>query len=93
MRAMLERIDAYEKLIRLDRPIGILLLLWPTLWGLWLAAGSLLIVNGGVTSDASVIGPMFDWGDGTPPEASLFPAMHRYGFGLGLPAFRDTTKS
>ena len=32
------RLDAYEKLVRLDRPIGILLLLWPTLWGLWLAA-------------------------------------------------------
>jgi 4-hydroxybenzoate polyprenyltransferase len=31
------RIDAYERLMRLDRPIGILLLLWPTLWGLWLA--------------------------------------------------------
>ena len=38
MNAVLARIDAYEKLIRLDRPIGILLLLWPTLWGLWLAA-------------------------------------------------------
>ena len=23
--------------MRLDKPIGILLLLWPTLWGLWLA--------------------------------------------------------
>ena len=32
------RLDAYEKLVRLDKPIGILLLLWPTLWGLWLAA-------------------------------------------------------
>ena len=32
------RLDQYEKLIRLDRPIGILLLLWPTLWGLWLAS-------------------------------------------------------
>jgi 4-hydroxybenzoate polyprenyltransferase len=31
------RLDAYERLIRLDKPIGILLLLWPTLWGLWLA--------------------------------------------------------
>ena len=28
----------YCQLMRLDRPIGILLLLWPTLWGLWLAA-------------------------------------------------------
>jgi len=33
-----ERLDLYERLMRLDRPIGILLLLWPTLWGLWLAA-------------------------------------------------------
>jgi 4-hydroxybenzoate polyprenyltransferase len=33
-----ERIDLYEKLMRLDKPIGILLLLWPTLWGLWLSA-------------------------------------------------------
>ncbi len=33
------RLDAYEKLVRLDRPIGILLLLWPTLWALWLARG------------------------------------------------------
>ena len=33
-----ERLDLYKKLTRLDKPIGILLLLWPTLWGLWLAA-------------------------------------------------------
>jgi 4-hydroxybenzoate polyprenyltransferase len=33
-----ERLDAYEKLMRLDKPIGALLLLWPALWGLWLAA-------------------------------------------------------
>jgi 4-hydroxybenzoate polyprenyltransferase len=37
MNAFLARLDAYEKLIRLDKPIGILLLLWPTLWALWLA--------------------------------------------------------
>ena len=35
--AIAARIDAYERLVRLDRPIGILLLLWPTLWALWLA--------------------------------------------------------
>lgn len=29
---------AYWQLIRGDRPIGTLLLLWPTLWALWLAA-------------------------------------------------------
>lgn len=28
---------AYIRLMRLDKPIGILLLLWPTLWALWLA--------------------------------------------------------
>ncbi|MBN8436668.1 MAG: 4-hydroxybenzoate octaprenyltransferase [Candidatus Accumulibacter sp.] len=33
-----ERIGLYERLMRLDKPIGILLLLWPTLWGLWLSA-------------------------------------------------------
>lgn len=37
MKSVVARLDAYEKLIRLNRPIGILLLLWPTLWGLWLA--------------------------------------------------------
>jgi len=33
------RLTLYEKLMRLDKPIGILLLLWPTLWALWLSAG------------------------------------------------------
>jgi 4-hydroxybenzoate polyprenyltransferase len=32
------RLDAYERLLRLDKPIGTLLLLWPTLWAVWLAA-------------------------------------------------------
>ena len=32
------RLDAYERLVRLDKPIGIALLLWPTLSALWLAA-------------------------------------------------------
>lgn len=36
-----DRIDQYEKLMRLDKPIGILLLLWPTLWGLWIARGGI----------------------------------------------------
>lgn len=36
--AMLEKLKLYAQLTRLDKPIGILLLLWPTLWGLWLAA-------------------------------------------------------
>jgi 4-hydroxybenzoate polyprenyltransferase len=32
-----QRFDAYERLLRLDKPIGTLLLLWPTLWAVWLA--------------------------------------------------------
>ena len=32
------RLDLYEKLMRLDKPIGTLLLLWPTLWALWLSS-------------------------------------------------------
>ncbi len=33
-----ERLDVYERLMRLDKPIGILLLLWPTLWALWFSS-------------------------------------------------------
>src|ERR1017187_4036690 len=33
-----QRLTLYEKLMRLDKPIGTLLLLWPTLWALWIAA-------------------------------------------------------
>ncbi len=35
----MDRLRLYAQLARLDKPIGILLLLWPTLWGLWWAAG------------------------------------------------------
>lgn len=34
-----QRLKNYALLVRLDKPIGILLLLWPTMWALWLAAG------------------------------------------------------
>jgi 4-hydroxybenzoate polyprenyltransferase len=33
-----DRLSLYEKLMRLDKPIGILLLAWPTLWALWLSS-------------------------------------------------------
>ena len=36
--ALKERLKLYEKLMRLDKPIGILLLLWPTLWALWISS-------------------------------------------------------
>lgn len=31
------KLHAYQRLMRLDKPIGTLLLLWPTLWALWVA--------------------------------------------------------
>ncbi|MEZ5521369.1 MAG: 4-hydroxybenzoate octaprenyltransferase [Dokdonella sp.] len=49
-----ERIRQYLVLMRLDRPVGALLLLWPTWWGLWFAAndfppiGALVIFTLGV---------------------------------------------
>ncbi|MFP4273295.1 MAG: 4-hydroxybenzoate octaprenyltransferase, partial [Halothiobacillaceae bacterium] len=52
--ALRERLGHYVALTRLDRPVGIFLLLWPTLWALWLAgrgepdAGVLLIFIAGV---------------------------------------------
>lgn len=39
MSAITERLGLYARLVRIDKPIGILLLMWPTLWGLWTAAG------------------------------------------------------
>ncbi|GAB4182629.1 MAG: 4-hydroxybenzoate octaprenyltransferase [Wenzhouxiangellaceae bacterium] len=36
-----QRLDPWWRLMRFDRPIGIFLLLWPTWWALWLAAGGL----------------------------------------------------
>lgn len=33
-----QHLPFYLQLIRFDKPIGTLLLLWPTLWGLWIAA-------------------------------------------------------
>jgi len=38
LQSIAARLDAYERLVRLDKPIGILLLLWPTLAALWLAS-------------------------------------------------------
>jgi 4-hydroxybenzoate polyprenyltransferase len=35
---MTQRLALYFQLVRLNKPIGILLLLWPTLWGLWIAS-------------------------------------------------------
>lgn len=32
------RLALYARLVRIDKPIGTLLLLWPTLWAMWMAA-------------------------------------------------------
>lgn len=36
--AVLHRVGLYARLVRIDKPIGTLLLIWPTLWALWIAA-------------------------------------------------------
>lgn len=41
MSGLQRRLREYVLLTRLDRPIGILLLLWPVLWALWLASDGL----------------------------------------------------
>jgi 4-hydroxybenzoate polyprenyl transferase len=38
LQALRQQLPHYARLMRLDKPIGILLLLWPTFWALWLAA-------------------------------------------------------
>ena len=35
----LHKCSAFARLMRLDRPVGTLLLAWSGLWGLWLAGG------------------------------------------------------
>jgi 4-hydroxybenzoate polyprenyltransferase len=63
------RIDAYERLLRLDKPIGTALLLWPTLSALWFAtdgAPSWLLVVVFVTGTAlmrSAGCAVNDWAD------------------------------
>lgn len=41
MKPILHRCKPFFILMRLNKPIGILLLLWPTLWALWIAAGGI----------------------------------------------------
>lgn len=36
-----DRVRVYARLMRIDRPIGTFLLLWPALWALWIAAEGL----------------------------------------------------
>ncbi len=41
----LNRFQAYSRLMRINNPIGWLLLLWPTLWALWLAGMAIPALN------------------------------------------------
>jgi len=78
-----ERLPHYARLVRADKPIGTLLLLWPTLWGLWIAAkgmpplGTLLIFVAGVwltRSAGCVINDYADrWLDGQVERTKLRP--------------------
>jgi len=67
--ALVARLDAYERLVRLDKPIGTLLLLWPTLSALWIAAGGrptlhhLLVFGMGTLLMRSAGCAMNDWAD------------------------------
>lgn len=38
---IISQLSNYAKLIRLEKPIGSLLLLWPTLWALWIASNGI----------------------------------------------------
>jgi 4-hydroxybenzoate polyprenyltransferase len=64
-----ERVGAYARLMRLDKPIGTLLLLWPTLSALWLAAdgeprlSSVLVFCAGTLVMRSAGCAMNDWAD------------------------------
>jgi 4-hydroxybenzoate polyprenyltransferase len=64
-----KRINAYERLIRLDKPVGALLLLWPTLWAVWIASNGrpaidiLLIFVVGTFLMRSAGCAMNDWAD------------------------------
>lgn len=64
-----QRLPLYARLVRLDKPIGTLLLLWPTLWGLWAAAGGwpgwtlLLVFSIGTLLMRSAGCAINDWAD------------------------------
>src|SRR5690606_18567314 len=77
------RLALYWTLVRGDRPIGWLLLLWPTWWGLWIAAGGvpplwiLFVFSAGVwltRSGGCVINDYADrWLDGSVERTKMRP--------------------
>lgn len=75
---MIPKLKQYALLMRLDKPIGILLLLWPTLWALWIAAGGvpdlhvLLVFAAGVVLMRSAGCVINDYAD-----RNIDPHVHR----------------
>jgi 4-hydroxybenzoate polyprenyltransferase len=67
--SVVKRMNAYERLIRLDKPVGALLLLWPTLWAVWIASNGrpsidvVLIFVVGTILMRSAGCAMNDWAD------------------------------
>lgn len=47
--------NAFIQLMRLDKPVGFLLLLWPTYWALWIAADGLPTLTNFIVFTAGVI--------------------------------------
>ena len=41
----LEKLSVYARLVRLDKPVGIFLLLWPTMWALFIASNGIPTIN------------------------------------------------
>lgn len=69
MNPLITAIKPYWLLMRMDKPIGTLLLLWPTLWGVWIAAKGqpqldlVLIFCGGVILMRAAGCVINDWAD------------------------------
>jgi hypothetical protein len=81
---MSNKTSALLRLIRWDRPIGSLLLLWPTLWALWIAADGipdpklLVIFSIGTVLMRSAGCIINDLADATSTAASRAPATDRW---------------
>ena len=64
-----QRLPLYAEVMRLNRPIGIYLLLWPTLWAVWIAANGkpslkiVVIFSLGVVLMRSAGCVINDWAD------------------------------
>ena len=69
--AWLDRLRQYALLVRLHRPIGILLLMWPALWALWLAG------EGSPPWPVVLIFVLVKAFTGNSPSRHLISCMHR----------------